>query len=112
TIFAIAGWMIIPARRRHLIKEFEEKISKLNEDLAALLRTKFEEQLTRYERELLEVVAPYERFLETERTKLEGGLKLLRDADQEVTTIERRVMDTFPAAPAPARAEEQHSLLS
>ena len=88
--------MIIPARRKHLIKEFEEKISTLNDDLAALLRTKFEEQLTGYERQLLEVVAPYERFLETERTKLETGLKALRDADSEVGALERRVLETFP----------------
>jgi small GTP-binding protein len=96
TIFAIAGWLIIPARRRHLINEFEQKISKLNEDLAALLRTKFEEQLTRYEHQLLEVVAPYERFLETERTKLESGLKELREGEREVAALERRVLDTFP----------------
>ncbi len=96
TIFAIAGWLIIPARRKHLIKEFEEKISKLNDDLAALLRSKFEEQLTGYERQLLEVVAPYERFLETERTKLETGLKALQDADSEVGALERRVLETFP----------------
>jgi small GTP-binding protein len=96
TLFAIAGWMIIPARRRHLIKEFEEKISKLNDDLAALLRGKFEEQLGRYERQLLEVVAPYERFLETERTKLEGGLEALRTAQREVAGLERRVAETFP----------------
>ena len=96
TIFAIAGWLIIPARRKQLINEFEEKISKLNEDLAMLLRTKFEEQLTRYEAQLLEVVAPYERFLETERAKLESGLKSLREADQEVTALEARVMETFP----------------
>jgi small GTP-binding protein len=96
TLFAIAGWLIIPARRRHLMREFEEKISKLNEDLAALLRTKFEEQLTRYEHQLLEVVAPYDRFLETERTKLESGLKALREAEREVVTLERRVVETFP----------------
>jgi hypothetical protein len=96
TLFAIAGWMIIPARRRHLVKEFEEKISKLNEDLAALLKTKFEEQLTRYERQLLEVVAPYERFLETERTKLEGGLEALRSAQREVGVLERRIAEAFP----------------
>jgi small GTP-binding protein len=96
TIFAIAGWLIIPARRRHLISEFEEKISKLNEDLAALLSSKFEEQLTRYERQLLEVVAPYERFLETERTKLESGLKALREAGGEVESLVRRVLETFP----------------
>src|SRR5688572_12528112 len=61
TVFAIAGWLIIPARRRQLIQGFETKIAKLNEDLSALLRAKFEEQLSRYEQQLLEVIAPYER---------------------------------------------------
>jgi small GTP-binding protein len=96
TIFAIAGWLIIPARRRHLINEFETKISKLNEDLAALIRAKFEEQLQRYETQLLEVIAPYDRFLETERTRLETGIGELREADAEVSAIEKRVESTFP----------------
>jgi GTP-binding protein EngB required for normal cell division len=96
TIFAIAGWLIIPARRRKLIADFETKIEKLNEDLAALLSTKFEEQLTRYERQLLDVVAPYERFLETERAKLESGLEELRQAEREVATLDQRVGETFP----------------
>ena len=96
TVFAIAGWLIIPARRRRLVKDFETKIEKLNEDLAALLSAKFEEQLTRYARQLLEVVAPYERFLETERTKLESGLEELRQAEREVMTLEQRVVETFP----------------
>ena len=74
----------------------ESKIEKLNEDLATLLRAKFEEQLTRYERQLLEVVAPYERFLETERTKLESGLDELRNAEREVAALEQRVVETFP----------------
>ncbi len=96
TVFAIAGWLIIPARRRKLIAEFETKIEKLNEDLTALLSAKFEEQLSRYERQLLEVVAPYERFLETERAKLESGLSELRHAEREVATLEQRVVETFP----------------
>ena len=96
TIFAIAGWLIIPARRRKLIAEFESKIEKLNEDLGVLLSAKFEEQLTRYERQLLDVVAPYERFLETERAKLESGLEELRQAEREVATLEQRVVETFP----------------
>jgi small GTP-binding protein len=98
TVFAIAGWLLVPARRRRLVKDFETKIEKLNEDLATLLRTKFEDQLTRYERQLLEVVAPYERFLETERTKLESGLEQLREAEREVATLEQRVVETFPEA--------------
>jgi small GTP-binding protein len=100
TLFAIAGWLIIPARRRHLIKEFETKISQLNEDLAGLLRAKFEEQLTRYENQLLEVIAPYERFLETERAKLQSGLASLREAEQEVAALEQRVSETFSSAAA------------
>ena len=100
TLFAIAGWLIIPARRKQLVQEFEAKISKLNEDLATLLRTKFEEQLTRYERQLLDVIAPYERFLETERTKLEAGLKHLSEASREVDALEQRVVQTFPEIPA------------
>ena len=96
TIFAIAGWLIIPARRRHLITNFETKIAKLNEDLAALLRAKFEEQLARYEQQLLEVIAPYERFLETERARLETGIGELRGAENEVNALERRVNETFP----------------
>ncbi|MEO8575728.1 MAG: dynamin family protein [Gemmatimonadales bacterium] len=96
TIFAIAGWLIIPARRRQLLRDFETKITKLNEDLAVLLRSKFEEQLKRYEGQLLEVIAPYERFLATERKKLEGGLTELRSAEEEVGVLERRVIATFP----------------
>ncbi len=98
TIFAIAGWLIVPARRRHLINEFETKISKLNEDLAVLIRAKFEEQLKRYEHQLLEVIAPYERFLETERSRLEAGFTELRDADREVTALEKKIEATFPEA--------------
>jgi chaperonin cofactor prefoldin len=96
TVFAIAGWLLIPARRRTLIKDFETKVEKLNEDLAALLKTKFDEQLGRYERQLLEVIAPYERFLETERAKLEGGLTELREAEREVGALEERVGSAFP----------------
>jgi small GTP-binding protein len=96
TVFAIAGWLIIPARRRQLISDFEKKISKLNDDLAVLIRAKFEEQLTRYEQQLLEVIAPYERFLETERGRLENGLGRLRESDSEVNAIESRIAATFP----------------
>lgn len=96
TVFAIAGWLIIPARRRQLIHDFETKITKLNEDLAALVRSKFEEQLGRYESQLLDVIAPYDRFLETEKAKLEGALGDLRAADGEVTTLAARVDSAFP----------------
>ncbi len=98
TLLALAGWLIIPARRRRLIRELEEKIGKLSADLTALLEAKFEEQLARYERQLMEVVQPYERFLGTEREKLERGVEELGSALEEVGALERKVNEAFPDA--------------
>src|SRR5690606_6959155 len=102
TLLALAGWLIIPARRRKLIRELEEKIAKLSEDLSALLSSKFEEQLQRYEEQMVEVIQPYQRFLTTEKEKLERGLSELEGALNETDALERRVMSEFPERPAVA----------
>jgi hypothetical protein len=96
TLFAVAGWFIIPARRRQLVREFEEKIASLSAELSTLLAARFQEQLTRYEQQMLEVVQPYERFLETERAKLDAARNDLAGAAQEVDVLERRIGETFP----------------
>ena len=96
TLFAVAGWLIIPARRRQLIADLEQKIATLGADLSALLAAKFEDQLGRYEQQLLEVIQPYERFLETERVKLERAVGELDGARSEVERVEQRVVSTFP----------------
>jgi small GTP-binding protein len=96
TLFAVAGWLVIPARRRKLMQQFETQIAKLSADLSQLLGANFNEQLGRYEQQLLEVVQPYERFLETERSKVEGGLTELRQAQRDVAGLEQRVETTFP----------------
>ena len=98
TVLAVAGWLILPARRRKLIKQLHETIAKLSVDLAALLSTNFEEQLRQYERQMLEVIEPYERFLATEREKVERGAAELRTAEAMVTTLESRIEDQFPAS--------------
>jgi len=102
TLLAIAGWLILPARRRKLMRQLEETIAKLNADLAALLSTNFQEQLRVYERQMLEVIEPYERFLETERGKVERGITELRALEGKVTTLESRIDEMFPAS-EPAR---------
>ena len=91
TLFAIAGWLIIPARRRRLIRELEERIAKLSEDLSSILAAKFDEQLGRYRQQLLDVVQPYERFLEVERVKLEQALANLTSARAEVDSLEGKI---------------------
>src|SRR5690606_24798474 len=58
TVFAIAGWLLIPARRRRLIRELEGRIETLGAELCALLSARFQEQLGRYEQQFVEVVQP------------------------------------------------------
>jgi small GTP-binding protein len=103
TLFAVAGWLILPARRRALIRDLETTVEKLNADLAALLSANFRDQLGRYEEQLLEVVRPYERFLETEGAKLERAVAELRQAEAEVGVLEQRVARAFPEGAADAR---------
>jgi len=91
TMFAIAGWLLIPARRRRLIRELEARIEKLSTELCALLSARFQEQLGRYEQQFVEVVQPYQRFIETEREKLERGVGELRAAHGEVEALEGRI---------------------
>lgn len=97
TLFAIAGWLIIPARRRRLIRELEERIAKLSEDLSAILAAKFDEQLGRYRQQLLDVIQPYERFLELERVKLEQALGELTTVRTEVEGLEGKI-ETMPGS--------------
>ena len=106
TLLAVAGWLILPARRRKLAHQLEETIAKLNADLAALLSANFEEQLTQYERQLLEVIEPYERFLSTEGSKVERAITELRAAEGKITDVEARIEALFPeeeGATAPTR---------
>jgi small GTP-binding protein len=106
TLFAIAGWLIIPARRRHLIREMEAKIAKLGTDLSALLSAKFQEQLARYEQQLLEVIHPSERFLETERVKRDRARSELDGASREVDALEQQISSTFSAPAQGAKSSE------
>ena len=100
TLFAVAGWLIIPARRRQLVRDLEQKIATLSADLSALLAAKFQEQLARYEQQLLEVVQPYERFLETERAKVERALVELAEARRDADALELQIGAAFPEPPA------------
>lgn len=95
TLLALAGWLILPARRRKLVRDLEETIAKLNADLSTLLSHSFRDQLDRYAQQLQEVVGPYGRFLETEREKLERAGAELGDVTTRLAALERRIEAAF-----------------
>jgi small GTP-binding protein len=91
TLLAMAGWLILPARRKKLVRELEETIAKLNADLSTLLSHSFREQLDRYAQQLQEVIGPYGRFLETEREKLERAREELAAVGSGLGDLERKI---------------------
>ena len=85
-----------------------------NEDREARTRislrcfaAKFEEQLSRYEQQLLEVIPPYERFLETEREKLDRARTELESASREVDALEQQIATTFSTPAQDTQKSEQ-----
>ena len=76
--------------------------------LSALLAAKFNEQLKRYEQELLDVIQPYERFLATEREKLEQ----LRALEAGMSIWVARVDEAPLSVDTPADLERARKILS
>jgi small GTP-binding protein len=107
TLLALAGFLILPARRRKLIRDLGVTIAKLNADLAELLSSTFREQLGRYERQMLEVIEPYERFLATEEAKVERSLAEFKSSWEELGTVTQQVTETFPEPQAESPIEAQ-----
>ncbi len=92
---AALGLFVIPARRRKAQKELSEKLENLRTDLAQALRTPFEQEMRRSVQRINEAIAPYTRFVRSEREKLDEvqaeldrlreGLERLRAALQADT---------------------------
>jgi small GTP-binding protein len=70
TLLAGLGLFIIPARRRRGKTKMLEKIASLRAQLTQSLRTQFEREIKQSLQQIMEAIAPYTRFVRSERDKL------------------------------------------
>ncbi len=68
---AILGLLVIPAQKRKVKRELHEKISGVRTQLMRALETQFERELKRAMDEMEDTIAPYTRFIRSERKYLE-----------------------------------------
>jgi len=83
SFMAVLGFFIIPARRRQGKTKLLEKISAVRTQLIHSLQTHFNKEINRSLQHLHESVAPYTRFIRSERdkiTKCQTELQSLREA--------------------------------
>jgi small GTP-binding protein len=79
---AALGFFIIPARRRRSKTKFLEKMTSVRLQLAQSLRMHFDKEINRSLQHLHEAIAPYTRFIRSERdriTKCQNGLQSLKE---------------------------------
>ncbi len=87
---AALGLFVIPARRRKAQKELSEKLENLRTDLAQALRTPFEQEMRRSVQRINEAIAPYTRFVRSEREKLDevqAELERLREGLERLRAL-------------------------
>ncbi|MBN1487744.1 MAG: dynamin family protein [Anaerolineae bacterium] len=77
---AVLGLFVIPARRRQVKEELHEKISGMREQLMAALNEQFERELENNLHNINTAIAPYTRFIRSERD-------YLKNMEQELVNI-------------------------
>ena len=90
---AALGLFIIPARRRAAKAEMKQKVSDLREQLAQALRAQFEHEIERSLQQIQEAIAPYTRFVRSERNKLSEAQSSLEEMKTELENLKVRIED-------------------
>ncbi len=88
---AALGLFIIPARRRAAKAEMKQKISELRAQLAQALRTQFEHEIERSLQHIQEAIAPYTRFVRSERNRLTEAQTSLEALNTQLEKLKVRI---------------------
>ncbi len=92
------GFYIIPARRRKAKYELRHKLETLRAQLTGVLREQFQHELVVSTERVREAIAPYTRFIRTERDRLgylQGWFGALR---QEINRLQNAIEEVTPGA--------------
>jgi small GTP-binding protein len=74
---SVVGLLVIPARRRAARSQLRAKVAELRTRLMATLNQQFERELERSIHRIEEAIAPYTRFVRSERDRLESSRREL-----------------------------------
>lgn len=90
---AALGLYILPTRRRRAKADLKVKMETLRSNLAASLSNEFEQELGRSLRRIREAMAPYTRFVRSERTKLSEIESHLLQAAADLRALRAQVQE-------------------
>jgi hypothetical protein len=88
---AALGLYIIPARRRRAKRELQAKIDDLRDRLNGALSKQFDRELQGSLRRIRDAIAPYSRFVRSQRTKLQELEDSLRDSQNSLRSLRTQI---------------------
>lgn len=94
SLVAVLGLFVIPARKRQANEEMHAKISQLRDQLVGSLKTQFGREIDRSLERINNAIAPYTRFVRSERTKMEDTQNKLATIGRQLTNLKDRI-ETF-----------------
>jgi small GTP-binding protein len=86
-ILAVGGLYLIPNKRRQVKKQFRERISELRASLQATMRRAFESELEQMLVRIRDAIAPYTRFIRSQREQMVDLQRKLSDVDVELERL-------------------------
>ncbi len=90
TVMAI-GLLILPTRRRKAKVELSEKLAALRRELMSSLTAQFEREMRRGTQRIEDTVAPFSRFVRSERAKVETRQEVLTELEAHILGLRRHL---------------------
>jgi small GTP-binding protein len=94
-MLAIGGLFVIPFSRGRVKKVFRDKVEQVRVNLLEVLSAQFNSESNHLLSQLKDGVAPYTRFVHSEKTRLDESERVLRDSVAQVRVLQSRVDQVF-----------------
>ncbi len=88
---AALGLLVLPARKRKAKQEFSEKLTDLRTKLVGNLEQQFEREMRRGAQRIEDTIAPFDRFVRSERDRLTNQQKTMQALSATVSDLTRQL---------------------
>ncbi len=88
---AALGLLVLPARKRKAKSEFSEKLTDLRERLVTNLEQQFDREMRRSTQRIEDTIAPFDRFVRSERDRLTTRRNTLQGLSAEISDLTRQL---------------------
>lgn len=90
-VIGVTGLFIIPGKRRQVKQQFHEKIENLRAEIDHNMRQQFDGELDKMLTRVHEAIAPYTRFIRSQREQLVDVQRALSDVDVELGRVRAEI---------------------